>query len=442
MTAILRPHCFSGIVKVPASKSHTIRRLLIASMTNGVTEILRPLDCLDTRSCIAVCRSLGAEITEKEDLWIVKGIDSRPGINSPVRGIKRCCVGNSGTTLFLSLAMAALGSEPVTFEGDEQVRGRSAEPLLEALRLMGASVKSASGGCVPITICGPWKGGRVSLSCPTSQYLSAILLAASFSPAETETEIDVPLLNERPYIKMTLSYLDKMEIPYKAAPDFSWFSVPGGNAIKPLMGPVPGDFSSASFPAAAAAISGGSVTLLGLDPEDTQGDNAFFSFLERMGCDVRWERTGEKNREKKDDTWQLTVSRSGALLGGEFDLNDTPDLLPPMAAVACFARGDTALINAAHARLKETDRVAVTAEEFRKLGVKITERPDGIIVHGGEPRQMNVRTDGHGDHRIVMALACAALGLAAGSTTAISGAEAADISYPGFMELAGEAKAQ
>ena len=464
MTTLVRPHRFSGLVRVPSSKSHTIRCLLIAAMADGISEILNPLDCLDTRSCVSVCRALGAEISEHVALdekgeklvsWKVKG--HGPFFDgSSSSEIKLCNVGNSGTTLFLALAMAALGTSPVKFEGDEQTQRRGAGPLLLALTGLGAYVESGPNGNVPISVRGPFKGGRVVLPCPTSQYLSALLLAAPMAPAGVVTEIDVPLLNEKPYIEMTLSYLDSQNIPFEAAPDFSYFKIPGGSAWKPLDGQVPGDFSSAAYPAAAAAITGASVTLLGLDPDDSQGDKVFFDFLQNMGCIVSWElipgqrvslgqftsdgleAIGVNSVEINYGEYLLNVSRSGPLMGGEFDLNGTPDLLPVMAAVASYAKGDTALVNVAHARIKETDRLSVITQELRKL-VEITERPDGLVIHGCGgiplPKGENLKLESRGDHRVFMALAVAALGCPL--PVEISGAESAELSYPGFLGLIG-----
>jgi 3-phosphoshikimate 1-carboxyvinyltransferase len=272
----------------------------------------------------------------------------------------------------------------------------------------------------------------VSLSCPTSQYLSALLLAAPLAPAGTATEIDVPLLNEKPYIDLTLSYLAAQGIPWEGAADYSYFRVPGGASYKPVNGPVMGDFSSAAFPACAAAIGGlagggpgggGPLVLLGLDPKDPQGDKAIFDILARMGCDAAWNRRGGE--------WRLTVSRGGRLRGGVFDLNDTPDLLPAAAALGAYAEGETSLVNVAHARIKETDRIAVMAEELGKLGADVRERPDGLVIRGGALRGGAV--EGHGDHRVVMALAVAALGAA--GPVEIAGAESAAVTYPAFPEL-------
>jgi 3-phosphoshikimate 1-carboxyvinyltransferase len=455
VNAIIKPHHFSGTVRIPASKSHTIRRLLIAALAQGVSEIEYPLDSLDARSCVAACRALGAQITEHRAVdptspnpvdgegkklvrWTVKGTGTKLTELAATAGIN-IDVGNSGTTLYLTLAAAALGQVPVRFDGDAQIRRRSAAPLLAALAGLGVRAESEGGnGCAPIVIQGPWKGGSISIECPTSQYLSALLIAAPLAPTGTLTEITVPLLNEKPYVEMTLAYLDAQGIVYEKQADLSRFRIPGGNAYRPLSGPVPGDFSSAAFPAAAAAISGGPVRLLGLDPNDTQGDKAFFDVLQQMGCDTRWEENaaGRSNTAAPEAARPvLSIERSGPLRGGRFDLNNTPDMLPACAVVAAFAQGDTALVNVAHARIKETDRIAVMAAELGKLGVKVTERADGLIIHGTGAALRGGKIDSYTDHRIVMAFAAAALG--ASGPIEISGAESAAVTYPGFLELLG-----
>jgi 3-phosphoshikimate 1-carboxyvinyltransferase len=449
----INPRRFSGTVKIPASKSHTIRQLLIASLADGVSEIQSPLDSLDTRSCVSACRAFGAEIAEyrttdpanpnpadekgeKLTGWKVTGNNNFKNLHSslpiphssfpiPHSSLptprSTIDVGNSGTTLYLALAVAGLQAETVEFTGDEQIKRRSAAPLLDALAGLGVLCES-NNGCAPITIQGPWKGGKVSLPCPTSQYLSALLIASPLAPFGVVTEIEVPLLNEKPYIEMTLSYLRAHGITFHIESDFSHFVIPGGSCWKAFSSSVPADFSSAAFPAAAAAITGGPVTLLGLDPSDTQGDKFFLEMLKSMGCEVHGS--------------PLTVSRDGPLRGGTFDLNETPDLLPAAAVTAAFAQGDTALVNVAHARIKETDRIAVMAEELAKLGVKCTERPDGLIVHGKgalSPPDPFPLINSRSDHRIVMAFAAAALGSSV--PIDITGAESAAVTYPGFLDL-------
>ena len=450
MDLLIKPHVFNAKLVVPASKSHTIRRLIMAALTDSVSHIKRPLFSLDTQSCITACRVLGAEISEdyngEERLTELKVQGQKYGSKDDSK--RFIDAGNSGTTLFFAIAAAALLSQPVTFTGDRQIAGRSAGPLLDALADLGVTV-SSNNGCVPITVCGPLKGGRVNLPCMTSQYLSALLIAAPLAHEHTIIEIDIPLLNEKPYVEMTLAYQQIQGLYNDAVSDskiitnadYSYFRIQGGNVYLPINGPVPGDFSSAVFPAAAAVISGGKTILLGLDPNDTQGDKVFFEYLLQMGCEVQW--------EQRDNDWQVTVFRNKPLQAGVFDLNAAPDLLPIMAVLGAFAVGETKLCNVAHARIKETDRIAVMAKELQKLFTQNTdfcceEKPDGLIICGiGKDPAMagfgdiEINLDGRGDHRVVMALACAALGLPAGTTVAISGAEAADATYPGFSELFG-----
>jgi 3-phosphoshikimate 1-carboxyvinyltransferase len=429
MDCTITPHRFSGNIRIPASKSHTIRALLLASAAEGISTLEYPLDSLDARSCIAACRAFGAKIEEVAEngmlrRLIVTGQPPEKGDTAP----KTIDVGNSGTTLFFSLAFAAAGKAPVTFIGDNQIAGRSAAPLLDALSALGARITSRN-GCTPITVRGPLRGGQVTLPCPTSQYLSALLLALPLCRRDVTVEIAIPLLNELPYIKMTLAYLQKYlrndaighaehsGSRFKAAgvsvPD-TWtvpaaITIQGGGRYLPFNAGVTGDFSSAAFPACAGAVSGGEVTLEGLDFDDEQGDKAFFDLLAKAG-------TG-----------------SPPLLPlGTVDLNATPDLLPVAAVLACYGAGETRLVNVAHARIKETDRITVMREELSKLGADISELPDGLVIRGGKKLHGGL-VDGRQDHRVVMALAVAALG--AESPVTIAGAEAADVTYPDFLRL-------
>jgi 3-phosphoshikimate 1-carboxyvinyltransferase len=426
----IKPHVFGGSVRVPASKSHTIRQLLIAAFANGTSKIKFPLDSLDTRSCLSICKGLGVQIEEtltgsgQIESWTVCGIDGAGGLKTPLNPLD---VGNSGTTLFLALAMASLGRTPISFTGDRQIERRSALPLLQALSALGIRVSANPEGCVPITVCGPWKGGRCSLSCPTSQYLSAILLAAPLAEKGIITEIDVPLLNEKPYIEMTLSYLHSQGVKIKHAEDFSAFVIEGGHQYKTLNDTVPADFSSAAFPACAALVSKGKVILQGLDPDDFQGDKEFFNIVAGMGAGVKWEKIETSGKAE----YQVSVWHKGDLHGGDFDLNDTPDLLPVLSVIGAYSTGETRLYNVAHARIKETDRIACMAAELGKIGVACRELSDGIIIKGAAPHGGII--DGYNDHRIVMAFAAAACGASAPLT--IQTAEAARVTYPGFLDL-------
>ena len=407
------PLGLEGELFIPASKSHTIRALLIGSLAAGSSRIRRPLKSADTLSCLEACRALGAVIEDREDGWEVTSPIPRDSDDEVFID-----VGNSGTSLYLLTAIAAALGRKVNFDGDEQIRRRSASNLLNALEDLGAEVESAPGGCAPYWVKGPLKGGETSIECPTSQYLSALLMAAPLLPtAGEEARIRVPLLMEQPYAEMTLRWMNERGITWEQE-DMKEFRIKGGQNYSPFDAPIAADFSSATFFFCAAALTGSSLLLKGLDMEDSQGDKAVLGYLEAMGCTVRHLPEG------------IELDGSTGLHGAELDLNDTPDALPAMAVTACFASGETRIVNVPQARMKETDRIAVMTAELAKMGARIEERPDGMIIQGGPLSGCAVK--GHGDHRVVMSLALASLG--ALGITEIDTAEAVDITYPGFFK--------
>jgi 3-phosphoshikimate 1-carboxyvinyltransferase len=223
---------------------------------------------------------------------------------------------------------------------------------------------------------------------------------------------------------MTLWWGDRLGIRYEAGEALRHFHFPGAQAIPGFQEAIPGDYSSASFPAVAAAITGGRVHLGGLKADDPQGDAAVIGHLGDQGCDVT----------PCDDRITVSGPRDGRLQGGRIDCNDIPDALPALAVAGCVCREPLSLVNVAHARAKETDRVAVMAEELGRLGVRCEEHPDGLTVYprpDGRVSSGSVRS--HGDHRVAMALSVA--GLIADGPVEVDGAEAADITYPGFYPM-------
>ena len=411
MELIAESSALRGEITVPASKSHSIRALLIASMAAGESEIANLLESADTEACLAACRALGATIEPAGDVWHVKGVDGSP--RAPDEAID---VGNSGTTLFLALGLAALGDDWVHFTGDDQVRRRSARPLLASLADLGAQVTSRAGrGCAPVGVKGPLVGGRTSIACPTSQYLSSLLLCSPMAP--NASSIDVTELNERPYVDMTLEWLNDLNIHY-AHENMQRFEIPGGQSFQAFRETIRADFSSATFFLCAAAMTDSDLVLLGLDMNDVQGDKAVVYMLQDMGAQV----------EVRPRAVRV---RGGPLKGRDFDLNATPDALPAMAVTGCFASGVTRLLNVPQARIKESDRIRVMCEAIRALGGKADELPDGLIVHGTGLK--GGKAPGHGDHRVVMALAVA--GLAADKPVAVDTAEAVSATFPDFVGL-------
>jgi 3-phosphoshikimate 1-carboxyvinyltransferase len=267
----------------------------------------------------------------------------------------------------------------------------------------------------PVMVKGRMKGGHTSIAGTTSQYVSSLLLSCPL--ARGDSQITITELNERPYVRMTLDWLDSQGIKYAIDTHMTGARIPGNQSYHAFTRRIPGDFSSATFPLCAAVLAGGHVTLNGLEMNDSQGDKKVIDILESMGADVI------KNASS------VTVS-GGRLKGMHIDMNEIPDALPMLAVTACFAEGETILHNVSQARIKETDRISVMASELQKLGADIKELPDGLVIKGTGLKGGSVH--GHGDHRVVMAMTVA--GLAADGKVTVDTAESADITFPGFWE--------
>ncbi len=414
MQLVSRKSRLKGTVSIPASKSHTIRAVAIASLAQGQSLIHNPLSSADAASAVSTYRALGATIdTSDPKLWKVTGTGGQ--IQVPTEPVD---VGNSGTTLNIALGSASLAGkgQTITFVGDQQTQSRPIGPILNSLSELGAkSVSVNNNGKAPAKVTGHLLGGKTSIACSTSQYLSSLLLCTPL--AQKDSEINVTLLNEPGYAQMTLDWLDSQGIKYRKQ-QMKKFSVKGGQSYKPFDRPVPADFSSATFFLCAGALVGEEVTLLGLDFKDSQPDKAVVDYLKGMGAKITVQADA------------VTVSAAG-LKGIEIDMNKTPDALPAMSVTAAFAEGETRLVNVPQARGKETDRIACMAKELRKLSVEVEELPDGLVIHGGRPKPATVH--GWGDHRIVMALALA--GLLLDGPLTVDTAEAMSVTFPDYVKL-------
>ncbi len=400
-----------GKVRIPGSKSHTIRALFIASLADGKSELYSPLISNDALSAVAVCRAFGAEIEMLENKFVVKGFNGKP--KTPDNIID---VGNSGTTLRFGVMTAALEDGCSVFTGDYQIRKRPLKPLIEAMNNLGVDVFSTrNNGMAPVVIKGKIKGGKTEIDAITSQYLSSLLINCPL--VEADTEIIPTRLNEIPYVEMTLWWLDKQGIKYEND-NFKYIKVKGGQSYKPFNMAIPGDFSSATFFMVLAAISGQEFVLENLDMSDPQGDKQVLEILQSMGAIVEYD-------ENK------IIIKGDKLVGKEIDMNSIPDALPAMAVAGCFAEGETRLINVEQARLKETDRIRVMYEELKKMGADIIELEDGLIIRNSDLKACEL--NGHYDHRIVMALAIAGLNIE--GNTVIDTAEAMNVTFPEFVDF-------
>jgi len=422
MKLIIEPSNLNGEITIPASKSHTIRAVFIASLADGVSEVINPLESADGLSAVEACRCFGAKITpsipplnkggkEGGMKWIVHGTGGN------IRAVKKIIdVGNSGTTARFCTGSASLGKDLITITGDDQTRRRPMQPLIDALNNLGADIKSIeNNGRLPISVKGRLKGGKTEVSGMTSQFISSLLLNCPLS--DGDSEIHVKDLNEKPYVGMTMWWLNKQGIAYKED-NLERFFIKGKQSYKPFKETVPADFSSATFFLCAGAITNSVITLKGLDMDDTQGDKRVVNILKDMGANI-------------DITKEGIKIKGGNLRGMEIDMNDIPDALPAMSVVGCIAEGKTILRNVPQARIKETDRIAVMREELSKMGADIEELPDGLIIKKSKLR--GAKVSGHSDHRAVMSLSVA--GLIAEGRTEIETAEAVNITFPDFIDL-------
>lgn len=412
MKYIVKKSQLSGSADIPGSKSHTIRALFFAALAGGESEILQPLESADTSAAVSVCKALGAEIAGSGgDLKVI-------GLNGFVKN-KRVEIDtlNSGTSMCIGIGAASIAENSnITLTGDAQVRKRPVGELISALNNLGSDAASVMGNnCPPVRITRPMVGGKTALRAFSSQYLTSLLMCAPF--ANGDTEIEVTELLEKPYVDMTLWWMSKLGLSFERD-ERGFFTIPGRQSVKGFTQRIPGDFSSATFFAAAAAMTESTIVLNGLDLNDVQGDKAVLSILCAMGAKIHQVDGG------------VSVEGRG-LSGAEFDLNDTPDALPALAAAACAADGTTRFVNVPQARIKETDRIAVMKSELSKMGADIQELPDGLVVRG--TRLKGAAVNGHSDHRVVMALALA--GLIADGETSITTAESVAVTFPNFADM-------
>jgi len=248
-----------GEILIPASKSHTIRAIAIAGIAEGTSVLRNYLVSADAISCVNGLKEFGAWIEEKGKELTITGTG---GLPKP--SCKKIDVGNSGTSLRILTGLASLADFPIIFDGDKSIRSRPMTPLFSALQNLGAEINSTDNKC-PFTIKGPIKGGKTTVDGISSQFLTSLLFACPL--AEGDTEIVVENLHEKPYVEITLDWLRKLNIKFENL-ELDWFRIPGRQKYKAFERSIPADFSSATFAACAAAITGSEVLIKGLDFAD------------------------------------------------------------------------------------------------------------------------------------------------------------------------------
>ncbi len=415
-TTLLSPTTggLKGEISVPPSKSYTHRAVAMAALARGNSRLTRPLISRDTNATIMACQAFGARVEHANEVILVEGCGPR----TPEDVVN---VENSGTTLrFMTSILAAAPEGHSVLTGDVSIRKRPMQPLLDTLGQLGVKAWSTRGnGCAPIVVGGGGlAGGEAEMRGDvSSQFVSSILISSPLATRETILRVRGAV--SRPYIEATLYLSEKFGIRLDRD-GYERFVIPGLQKYRPLDFAVPGDFSSASFIVAATALVGGSVVIRGLDPTVPQGDSLIVEIAGKMGVGV-W---------TEGDSIHIS-SEDSMLRGGTFNLSDTPDLLPVVSVLALKCTSKVKIVGVAHARFKETDRIAVIARELSKLGVSIAESADGLVID--PPKKLHAATlDAHDDHRMFMAFALASMLVPGGAP--VIGVESLDVSYPGFLE--------
>ena len=384
----IKPRCE---VSVPGSKSYTHRILIAAALSDGECRIQRPLLSEDTLLTLQALRQMGIPIDDtSKDQLIVSG--NRGSFNP---GADRIFLGNSGTSMRLLTAVAALGRGKFTLTGTDRMAERPIQDLIEALEQLGVGIRSLNhNGCPPLEIVGEKiSGGPVTINCRTSsQYLSALLLIAPYTDRGLEIRVTEGPVS-RPYVDMTIDVMNKFGVTVNRQ-GYEWFKVAGGQVYRAGAYPVEPDGSQAGYFWAAAAVCGTEVKVKGVTTDSRQGDVNFAKLLASMGCDIVTEPDG------------ITVSGT-SLRAIDVDMGDMPDMVPTLAVVAAFAEGTTIIRNVSHLKAKESDRLASVVNELVKLGIDARCSADELIVTGGSPHGAQIET--YGDHRIAMSFAVAGL---------------------------------
>jgi 3-phosphoshikimate 1-carboxyvinyltransferase len=413
---LVRPGVVRGQLRVPPSKSVSHRQLALALLARAPVEVRHPLAAEDIDLFLGVLRGLGWMVEDERP----ERVRLSPGV-APAAATLVC--GNAGTLLRFLVALASTVPGTWTLDGTARLRERPVGPLVAALRELGVEVAwRGVEGCPPLTVAGgSLRGGEATIDAgESSQYLSALLLAALAAP--TPTRLRVAALTSAPYVEVTLGLVEQWGGRIERLDD--------GFLVTPGLAPrasveVEGDASAAAYPAAAAALTGGEVTLLGLDPSSAQGDRAFLDLLAAMGAEVAWDGDAVRVRGR----WE-------SLRAVDVDMSAMPDQVPTLSALAPFARGTTRIHNVSHLRIKESDRLAAMTGGLRRAGATVEELADGLVIPGvwsdvafdAMPRNRVVIAS-HGDHRIAMSMALVGLrrpGLA------IAEPDVVGKSYPGF----------
>lgn len=400
----------SGQIVCPPNKSYSHRAIFLASLAGKNSTVENVLFSADTMATIETCKKFGAEIEIKDSTIIVKNpikIGTKvPEINTE----------NSGTTIRIASGIASLFSEEIILTGDSSLQKRPMQPLLDALTSIGAQCGSTNGK-PPIKIKGKITGGDVKIPGNfSSQFISALLITAPLTEKGINLTIEGNLVS-KPYLDATIATMRKFGVSVQTLIPYKRYNT-SPQIYKQSTFTVPIDFSSLALLLSATVLNGEDVTIKGNIGNLPQGDEVFIDILEQLGVSITIEED------------QIKIKSPEKLNGGKFDLSNSPDLLPPLAILALNSSAPIEIFNVKHARLKETDRIAIISRELVKLGIKIQEKEDGLILESTE-KISGANLNSEEDHRLFMAFCIA--GMYVGDCT-VTDPESVKVSYPNFIE--------
>jgi len=405
MDIVIEPSKVSGDVNAPPSKSMTQRAIAAALLANGETTIKNPSGCDDCLDALNMAATLGAEIKSRGNNLIIKG-------SNEIRGKTLNC-GESGLAIRMFSPIAALNDEEITLTGKGSLVNRPMSMIEEALSQLGVKCSSRD-GFLPLIVKGPMKAGKCDIEgSVSSQLLTGLLIALPV--LDDDSEIHVRNLKSKPYIDMTLRVLDKFGINIKNS-EYKIFTIKGRQKYTPTEFTVEGDWSGGALLLAAGAING-ELTVNGLHPDSSQSDKAILTVLDLAGARM----------SIKENSVKIFKS---VMRPFDFDATESPDLFPPLTALAAYCKGTSLIKGVSRLAHKESNRANALKEEFRKMNVRIDIEGDNMLITGG--KVMSTVVDSHNDHRIAMAASVAALG-ASGKIT-VRDYQCIAKSYPAFFD--------
>ena len=399
-----------GEINCPSNKSYTHRGIFLASLAGNNSKVENALLSADTKATIEACEKFGAVI-ELNDSDIIVKKSIKIGTNVPEINTE-----NSGTTIRIAVGIASLFSEEITLTGDASLQKRPMQPLLDALSSIGAKCSSTNGN-PPIKIKGSIIGGDIRIPGNlSSQFISSLLISAPLTKNGINLTIEGDLVS-KPYLDATIATMKKFGVSVKTLIPYKKYNITP-QIYKNTIFSVPIDFSSLALLLSFTVLNGEDVVIKGSMGNLPQGDKAFIDFLEQLGVSV----TINDN--------EIKIKSPEKLKGGKFDLRNSPDLLPPLAILSLISSKPIEIVNVKHARLKETDRIAILARELPKIGIKVDEKEDGLILESSDSLT-GAKLDSENDHRLFMAFCIAGTYI---GNCIVTDSKSVEVSYPNFIE--------